>query len=367
MTVTQFQKEFERVAPAAVAWKSDNVGLQIGKESDVITNVLVALDVTPEVIAEAVENKANLIVTHHPLLFHPLRTITHSSRTGSLALSIAENGINLFAAHTNLDSVQWGVNFSLAGTLGLKNVSILSPIKESLTKVAVFVPRDHVETVADAMHDAGAGTFTKYDRCSFRNEGTGTFRGMNDAQPFIGKVGITEKADEIKVEMLCETWKVSSVIKALLAVHPYEEAAYDIYPLNNSNTEYGLGAVGDLPTPVSEKQFLDLVSKKLKAPALRFTKGKGSVKRVAVCGGSGSELIGDALAASADAFVTADVKYHTFQEFEHRIVLVDAGHYETEQVVLPHLADRIDTIINSKQKKSKILITKHSTNPIRYH
>ena len=367
MTVSEFQKEFERITPPAIAWKGDNVGLQIGRGNDVVTNVLVALDVTAEVVTEAVKKKANLIVTHHPLLFHPLKKISPASRVGSIVLQAIENKVNLYAAHTNLDSVRWGVNFSLARLFGLKNISILSPIQESLTKIAVFVPHEHCETVADAMHGMGAGMFSKYDHCSFRTEGMGTFRGMNGAKPFIGSIGKLEKTGETRLEMLCETWKVSSVINAMLAVHPYEEVAYDIYPLNNANTEFGLGAIGNLPSPMNETRFLNLISKKLSTPSLRFSHGKGAITKVAVCGGSGSELIAEAVAHSADAMVTADLKYHTFQEYEDRILLVDAGHFETEQVVLSPLAEQIGAIIHSGKQKSKVFITEKTTNPIRYH
>ncbi len=367
LTIQEFQKKFEAIVPPAVAWKNDNIGLQIGNGADQIKNILVTLDVTKEVVLEAIKKKANLIVSHHPLLFHPLKNISPSTRVGEIVLTAIANNIAVYAAHTNLDSVKSGVNFTLAEIFGLKDVSILSPIKDSLTKIAVFVPRNFAETVAEAMHHAGAGMFSKYDHCSFRTEGTGTFRGMEHAKPFLGTVGYLEKADETRLEMLCETWKISAVLAAVKKVHPYEEIAYDIYPLANRNSEYGLGAIGDLPKPISDQVLLRLVKKKLNAKALRYSKGKQSIKRVAVCGGSGSELITEALMNGADAMITADIKYHTFQDFENKIMLIDAGHYETERVVLPSLAKQIDGIVNMKKKNSKIVFTENTTNPIRYY
>jgi dinuclear metal center YbgI/SA1388 family protein len=363
LTVQEFQNQFESITPPDVAWKGDNVGLQIGRPTDTINKVLVALDVTLDVVHEAVRNKINFIVTHHPLLFHPVKNITPDTRAGNLALFIAEKKINLYAAHTNLDSVQWGVNFCLAETLGLKNVKILSPITESLKKIVVFVPKTHIDQVANAMYDAGAGMFTKYDHCSFRGDGIGTFRGMNTAQPFLGTVGILETASEIRLEMLCESWKVKKVLAAMIHAHPYEEVAYDIYPLTNRNTEYGLGAIGELSNALDEKSFLNRVKRTLKVKMLRYTTGKRSIKKVAVCGGSGSEFIIDAIRQNADAMITADVKYHTFQDCEEKILLIDAGHFETEQIVLPALVKEIKRITGT----TKVYKTKYLTNQVRYY
>lgn len=367
VTVKEFQKEFEKLSPPAIAWKGDNVGLQLGKENSVITNVLVALDATMDIAVEAKKKKANLIVTHHPLLFHPLKNITPRSRIGELVLFLTEEKINVYAAHTNLDSVQWGVNFVLAETLGIKKPKILSPINESLTKIAVFVPQKYVEKVAGAMHNAGAGTFTKYDQCSFRSDGTGTFRGMNDANPFLGEVGKLERAQEVRLEMLCESWKISSVISAMIKAHPYEEVAYDIYPLLNKNTEYGLGAIGDLDKAMDEKTFLSFVKKKLKTASLKYSHGKASIRSVAVCGGSGSEYIRDAIDQGADAMITADLKYHTFQEYEGKILLIDAGHYETEHLVLSHVAQKINGMFKDQKSTGKVFVTEHTTNPVHYY
>ncbi len=364
MRIKDFRKQFEEITPLAIAWKGDTVGLLIGRENDTIQNILIALDVTLDVAKEAVKRKANVIVTHHPLLFHPLKKVASDSRIGEIVLYLIEHKINLYAAHTNLDSVQWGVNFALADTLGLKNTKVLSPLKESLSSISVFVPRDYADIVADAMHGAGGGMFSKYDLCSFRGEGVGTFRGMNNAQPFIGNVGTKESVEEIRLEMLVEQWKTTSVISAMLKAHPYEEVAYNIVPLKNTNSEYGLGAIGSLKTPMKQEAFLSLIKRKLGASAVRYSGKSRLIHHVAVCGGSGAELIGDAVSMQADAMVTSDLKYHTFQDFEQKIVLVDAGHFETEHVVLPILSKKISQIVKQQRHNGKIFITKHRTNPV---
>ncbi|MHB1050862.1 MAG: Nif3-like dinuclear metal center hexameric protein [Bacteroidota bacterium] len=367
MTIQEFQHIFERMTPPEVAWKGDNVGLQIGNEKATIANIIVSLDPTMEAARLAVHHNANLIVTHHPLFFHPIKKISAHTRIGSLALFLARHKINLYSAHTNLDSVQWGVNFVLAKTIGLQNSRVLSPVSGSLNKITVFVPHSHCRKVADAMHAAGAGTFLKYDHCSFRVDGTGTFRGMGDARPHIGTVGTLEEVQECRLEMLCETWKIDGVVAAMKSVHPYEEIAYDLYPLSNPNTEYGLGAIGELKTPMTPQKFLRHLRKAFRTPFLRFTPGASRIiATIAVCGGSGSEFVDEALRQGADAMVTADIKYHTFQEYENRILLVDAGHFETERLVLPALASAIRTIVRQKPASKKISITTHSRNPVHY-
>ncbi len=367
MTFGEFQRTLEEWIPLATAWKGDNSGAQIGRKSSRITNILVALDVTMEVAEEAIRRRANLILTHHPLIFHPLRSLTPDSRAGEIALYVAEQKINLYAAHTNLDYVTGGVSTVMAAKLGLQNVKVLSPLRESVSKVIVFVPASHLESVARAMHDAGGGRFNKYQECSFRSEGVGTFKGMKGARPFIGKEGILERTREVKLEILVEKWNVTRVIGAMIKAHPYEEVAYDIIPLENESRETGLGAVGELPKAVPGRTFLKIVKQKLNVPFLRFAGNAAkSVRRVAVCGGAGSDLVTDAIRQKADAFITADIKYHSFQGAEREILFIDAGHFETEQGILPLLAERAQAIAGSYRSGSKVFITKKNTNSISY-
>ncbi len=367
MTIAAFQQQFERMTPPGTAWNNDNIGLLVGRPGDEIANILVALDVTMDVAKEAVRRKANLIVAHHPVIFQPLRSVTSSSRTGELVMFLIEHGIAVYAAHTNLDSVRHGVSFALAHALGLGNIRVLEPMTETLTKIAVFVPATHADRVAGAMHAAGGGTFTNYEECGFRVEGTGTFKAMHGAQPFIGTVGSLERTPEVRIEMLAERWKVKPVLAAMTKAHPYEEVAYDVYPLENRNTEYGMGAVGDLPKPVDAKTFLAAVKRALGAEGLRYAGGiNRMISRVAVCGGSGSELIGDARANMADAFVTADMKYHAMQEADDTLLLVDGGHYETEHLVLLPLSVTLREIGLSNGARFKTIVTQFTTNPIHF-
>ncbi len=364
----EFQRHIEEWIPPATAWKGDNTGIQVGRPECRVTNILLALDATMEVAHEAVVKKANLIVTHHPLLFQPLRSLTPLTREGEIALFLAERKISLYAAHTNLDYAQGGVSFAMADLLGLGNVRILSPMKGSLVKVVVFVPSGHVEKVAGAMHAAGAGEFTKYEECSFRSEGVGTFKGSEGAKPFIGTKGVLEKTPETKLEMITQTWKLRKVIEAMLAAHPYEEVAYDLISLQNENSEAGLGVIGECAKPISEKHLLSLTKKAFEIPTLRYS-GRISrrIKRIALCGGAGFEALDDAVRQGADAFITSDIKYHGFQKADEDILLIDAGHYETERHVLPLLATRIRSIAQTLHASSRVFITKKNTNSISYY
>ena len=364
----EFQRHIEEWIPLATAWKGDNSGIQIGRPESRVTNVLLALDATMEVAQEAVVKKANLIVTHHPLLFHPLRSLTPLTREGEIALFLAERRISLYAAHTNLDHVQGGVSFAMADLLGLRNVRILVPLQGSFVKLVVYVPSGHIENVAGAMHVAGAGKFTKYEECSFRSEGVGTFKGSEGARPFIGTQGVLEKTPETKLEIIVQTWRLRKVIEAMLAAHPYEEVAYDLIPLQNENSEAGLGVIGECRKAISKEQLLSLTKKAFEIPTLRYSgRINRRIKRIALCGGAGFEAFEDAIDQGADAFITSDIKYHGFQKVNDDILLIDAGHYETERHVLPLLASRIRSIAGALHAPSKVFITKHNTNSISYY
>jgi len=365
MILADIESFFEQWAPRWTAWERDNVGIQIGLRSRKVSNLLIALDVTPRLVEEAVARKTDLIVTHHPLLFRPLSSISDSDPVGSLALSLAEKKIALFSAHTNLDSAAGGVSFTLAHALGIAKPTFLVPLKNTLVKIAVFVPEKHVDAVATAMADSGAGVIGEYQSCSFRMSGKGTFRGSGHSTPAIGKSGRREEVDEFRLEMLVPRSRVTNVVAAMKSVHPYEEAAYDLYTLENGNPNVGMGAIGDLLKPMTLRAFLGHVKRTLHAGSLRFSGSLSqSVKRVAVCGGSGSELVDDALRAKADVFVTADVRYHAFQAADGRIAMVDAGHYETEHVVLNSIADRLRSWANARAEKIVVTLSKQSTNPI---
>lgn len=365
MILADIEKFFEEWAPRWTAWERDNVGIQIGRRSREVSKLLVALDVTPEIIEEAVACKADLIVTHHPLLFRPPSSISDSDPVGALVLSLAEKRIALLSAHTNLDSAAGGVSITLAHALGIATPEFLVPLKNTLVKIAVFVPQHHADAVATAMAESGAGVIGEYQSCSFRISGKGTFRGSEHSTPTIGRRLQLEEVDEVRLEMVAPRARVTAVVAAMKSAHPYDEVAYDLYTLENGNPNFGMGAIGNLAKPMTVRSFLAQVKKTLHAGSLRFAGSLiHTVKRVAVCGGSGSELLEDAIRAGADVFVTADVRYHGFQAASGRIALVDAGHYETEHLVLSSIAERLHSWADAKGEKLMITKAKQSTNPI---
>jgi len=364
MTVADIEEFFNDWAPRWTAWERDNVGLQVGDRSRRVKRILVALDVTPEIVGEAIAKKAELIVSHHPLLFRPPSSITSSDAVGRMVLAMTENKIALFSAHTNLDFAREGVSFSLARALGLENIRFLVPLKDSLVKIAVFVPEAHVESVSDAMATAGGGVIGNYSSCAFRVKGTGTFRGSEVAKPFVGKAQHVETVEEIRLEMIAPRAKSNEVIAAMKLLHPYEEVAYDIYTLENTNPNFGMGALGELRQPTALRPFLTRTKKALSAESVRFVGDvRHRVRKVAVAGGSGSDLLNEAVAAKADVFVTADVRYHTFHDAKGRIALVDAGHWETEHPVLSTIESRLHEMIQRRGETVRVSVTDYSTNP----
>ncbi len=366
MVIADLIQSFEEWAPRWAAWEKDTVGLQIGRGQGRATKVLVALDVTEDIVTEAVARKAELIVSHHPLLFRPPTSITSNDTVGRLVLQLAEHGISLFSAHTNLDFARNGVSTTLAEVLGLCNIRFLSPLKDSLAKIVVFVPEGHSTQVLQAMAQAGAGIIGEYSSCSFGAKGRGSFLGSAASNPSVGRPGTLEAVDETRLEMIAPRARVSDVVAAMKAVHPYEEVAYDVYEVENPNPNFGMGALGELPRPQTLAKFLKDVKRRLGCKALRFTGNPvQKIRTVAVCGGSGSDLISDAVAARADVFVTADVRYHTFQRAAGEIALVDAGHWETEHIILERMADRLRNAGKAARSPLSVFISKKSVNPVR--
>jgi dinuclear metal center YbgI/SA1388 family protein len=350
-TIADVTDALEAWAPPGSAQDYDNVGLQVGDASRTVDTALLALDVTPQVLEEAQEIGADLIVTHHPLLFRPLDGVTADSYVSNLALRLAESETALYSIHTNLDAAPGGVSFALADRLGLTEVGFLDGFDETLYKLAVFVPEDAFDTVREALADAGAGRIGDYEACAFAVEGTGFFKPGANTDPYIGEAGgDVESAQERKLEVEVARWNLGRVLNALHDAHPYDEVAYDLYPVHQSNSQAGLGALGVLPEPEPMPDFLTRVADRLDAGSLRYAGDDESpVERVAVCGGAGSDFIGTALGAGADAYVTADVKYHEFfnvldTDGTPEMALVDPGHYEsealTEALLRDWLADR---------------------------
>ena len=366
MRCNEIIKIIESWAPKQIAWEKDNVGLQVGSTHREIRNILLCLDVNEKVVDEAIKKNCNLIISHHPLLFRPLKKIDiEKDKTSRVVEKLIKKEITLYSAHTNLDFTKDGVSFQLAKKLGLQNQKFLLNQTSNLNKIVVFVPVDYADKVSEAMHLEGAGIIGEYTNCSFRTLGEGTFKGAEKSNPAIGKKNKLEKVEEIKLEVIANSFDVTNIISEMKKVHPYEEVAYDIYPLSNDNVNYGMGVIGELKNEMNVNDFMKLVSKSLKIKNFRFTKGsKSKLKKVAVCGGSGSELLNTAIQNNADAFITADIKYHTFQDAEDKILMIDAGHYETEIFSLDELKKRIEKSLTSK---IKVLKYSGTTNPIVFY
>lgn len=359
-------KIIEDWAPKSIAWEKDNVGLQVGSLQRNIKNILLCLDVDENVVEEALRKNCNLIISHHPLLFRSLKKLDFENDRKSLIIEkLIKHDITLYSAHTNLDFTKDGVSFQLAKKLKLTNQKFLINLSQNQIKLAVFVPVDYADKLTDAMHNAGAGVIGEYQNCSFRMMGTGTFLGSQKSHPKIGVKGKIERVEEVKIEVLVNTFDLNKVIAEMKKIHPYEEVAYDVYPVSNENVNYGMGVIGELEKELSEKEFLDFTARALQIKNFRFSRGKkNKIKKVAVCGGSCSDLIDSAINKDADAFITADIKYHSFQDAENKILLIDAGHYETEIALLDELKNRI---IKSLTDKTKVFKYKGSTNPVVFY
>lgn len=345
-TIADITSALESWAPPGSAQDYDNVGLQVGNARRSVDTGLLALDATPQVLEEADDIGADLIITHHPLLFQSLDGVTADGYVSNLALRLAEAKIGLYSIHTNLDAAPGGVSFALAHRLGLTEVGFLDGYEETLYKLAVFVPEEAFDTVRTALADAGAGHIGEYEACAFAVEGTGFFKPGADTDPHIGEAGgDVEAAQERKLEVEVARWNLGTVMAALQSAHPYEEVAYDLYPVHQKNSRAGLGALGKLDSPQPLPTFLDRVATTLNAGSLRYAgNDESTVERVAVCGGAGSDFIATALGADADAYVTADLKYHEFFDVLDRdgapeMALIDPGHYESEALTEALLRD----------------------------
>lgn len=365
MQVKDIIKAIEAYAPPIYQEGYDNSGLQIGNPNDEAKAVLVSLDFTEAVLDEAIQRGANMIVAHHPLLFSGLKQISGRNYIERIVQKAIKNDINLYACHTNMDNVRNGVNAKIAQKLGLQNTQILSTMGDSLYKLYTYAPADAADKVREALFAAGAGDIGKYHECSFNTPGTGTFRPGQDTNPAIGQSGgARESVNEVKIEVLVDKARRFQVLDALRAAHPYEEVAYEIVALQNTNQDLGAGMVGDLATPMDEQDFLAYIKKNMAAACIRHTPLSGKkVQKVAVCGGSGSFLLKDAMRAGADFFITADFKYHQFFDADGKIVIADIGHYETEQFTGEIFVD----IINRKFPNFATLLSNLSTNPVNYY
>jgi dinuclear metal center YbgI/SA1388 family protein len=353
----------ESWAPRSYQESYDNSGLITGDPSTIVTGILVTLDCIEEVVQEAIETNCNLIVAHHPIVFKGLKKFNGSNYVERTVIKAIKNNVAIYAIHTNLDNVLTGVNKKIGDQIGLKNLKILLPKKDTLAKLTTFIPEGHIEEVMHAIHDAGAGQIGNYKNCSFSVKGTGTFKPVEGANPHIGQTNQQEYVSETRVEVIFQAHLEGQVIQALKRAHPYEEVAYYISQLSNENQEVGSGMVGELDKPMNEKEFLDYLKDKMSLKVIRHTPLLSRpVKKVAFCGGSGSFLLPHAINSGAEVFITADFKYHEFFDADGKIIIADIGHYESEVFTKELLKD----VLMEKFPSFAINFSNKVTNPISY-
>jgi dinuclear metal center YbgI/SA1388 family protein len=353
----------DSAVPLSFQEEYDNSGLHVGSADSEITSALITLDVTEDVLAEAVQKGCNLIISHHPLIFNSLKSITGRTVAERIIKAAIKKDIAIYSAHTNLDALSDGVSRKMAEKLELMNISVLVPLKNKLLKLVTFIPDSHLEKVSDAIFNAGAGKIGNYDKCSFNTQGKGSFRGNEESNPFTGNKGAVHYENETRFETVMFSYLKNDVVSALLETHPYEEVAYDIYALENDNIQVGLGCVGDLKEGVDEKHFLETLSVIFSSEGIKFSKPLAKkIQKVALCGGAGSGFLKEAIASGADAFVTADIKYHTFFDADGKLLIVDIGHFESEKFATEVLND----LITKKFPKFAVRFSEVNTNPINY-
>jgi dinuclear metal center YbgI/SA1388 family protein len=363
MKISEITSFLESVAAPFLQESYDNAGLLTGSSNWDCTGIITTLDATEAVVQEAINKNYNLIVAHHPIIFGGLRKITGKNYVEQTIIAAIKNDIAIYAIHTNLDNVLHGVNAAIADKLGLVNRKILQPKNDTLKKLFTFVPVEFAENVRSAIFNAGGGHISNYSECSFNTAGQGTFKPGEGTNPFTGKRGIRHNEDEIKMEMIFPAWQEKKILAAMIDAHPYEEVAYDIVALDNQNQQVGSGLLGELPEPISETALLELLKQKFNLSVIRHTPWLGKlVKKIALCGGAGSFLIGAAVAAGADFYITGDVKYHEFFDANNRLVIADIGHYESEQFTIDLLFD----ILSQKFPTFAIQKTGVKTNPVHY-
>jgi dinuclear metal center YbgI/SA1388 family protein len=363
MKLNEITSYLDSEIPLAFQESYDNSGLQVGLPEQEITSAIICLDITEKVISEAIKSHCKLLVSHHPLIFNGIKRLTGYTFTERILYEAVKNDIAIYSAHTNLDMLSNGVSRKMADKIGLEKVSVLSPLQNRLLKLVTYIPESHFEKVKNALFQAGAGVIGNYDNCGYAVSGTGSYRGNETTNPFAGEKGKVHFEKEIRFETILFTHLKDKVTKALVEAHPYEEVAYDLYTLENSNIGIGLGCVGILHDPLSEADFLKLIYSVFDAKGIRYSTLTGkTVRKVALCGGSGSSLIFDAIHSGADVYLTADIKYHDFFKTENRILLVDAGHFETEKYSREILKD----LIIKKFPKFAVRFSETNTNPINY-
>ncbi len=363
MVIKDVTDYLEQLAPLHYAEDFDNVGLLTGDYNDPVNGILVTLDCLENVVDEAIEKNCNLIVAFHPIIFKGLKHLRASDYVRKTVVKAIKNDIAIYAVHTAIDVANGGVSYLMASELGLKNITTLTPKKGLIKKLITYVPNDHIHDVKKALFNAGAGSLGNYDECSFSTSGTGTFKGNEKSEPVIGESGTRSTVNEQQLSITYLPHLESKILKALFTSHPYEQVAYEVSTLENTYQNIGMGAIGTLENTLNVDDFLKLLKAVYGSGAVRYSLSrKRNIKTVAVLGGSGAFAIQNAIRAGADAYVTADLKYHDFFQGEN-ILLCDVGHYESEQFT----KNLLQEYLSKKFSSFAILCADARTNPVNYY
>ena len=361
--ISEITDHLETIAPVYFQESYDNAGLLIGDRTLECTGVITCLDATEAVIDEAIAQRCNLLVAHHPIVFRGLKKITGKNYVERTVLKAIKNDVAIYAIHTNLDNIKKGVSGAIAGKIGLKNVEVLQSREQLLKKLITYAPLASAEAVRKAMFDVGGGELGNYSECSFNTEGTGTFKPLEGSDPFVGAVGKRHEEREVKIEVIFPAYLEHTLVQAMKKAHPYEEVAFDIIALGNYLSDVGSGIIGELETPADEPVFLGQLKSAFKLAVVKHTAFTGKkLRKVAVCGGAGSFLIPEAIAAGADIYLTSDIKYHEFFDAEG-MLLADIGHYESEQFTI----DLLYAFLSEKFPNFAVRKTEVNTNPVHYY
>jgi dinuclear metal center YbgI/SA1388 family protein len=363
MKIAAIIAHLEAIAPLSLQESYDNAGLLTGNPGWECAGVLCTLDVTEEVVMEAVQRGVNMVVAHHPIIFGGLKKINGKNYVERTVIAAIKHDIAIYAIHTNLDNILAGVNGRMADRLGLEKRSILAPKAATLKKLFTFVPVAQAEAVKAAIFAAGGGHIGQYSECSFGIAGTGTFKGAAGTHPFVGEPGKRHEEKELKLEVVFPGYLQGAIVRAMIAAHPYEEVAYDVVDLANDHPGIGAGLIGELPQAMPEKDFLAFVKQQFELTVIRHTPLLNKqVKKVSLCGGAGSFLVSKALSAGADVFITGDMKYHEFFDANGRLVIADIGHFESEQFT----TDLLINILQENFTTFAVLKSEVKTNPVQY-
>jgi len=363
-TIAEIIQCIEQFAHPMYQESYDNSGLIVGDASKKVEKVMLALDCIEEVVDEAIRTGCQLIIAHHPIVFKGLKSLTGKNYVERTLLKAIKKDIAIYACHTNLDNVHLGVNSKIAEKLGLTATKVLAPMKNTLKQLYTYAPLSEAENIRQALYRAGAGKIGDYEQCSFNSMGLGTFKPLGEAKPFLGTLNVAHEEKEVKIEVVFPVHAERGLLKALREAHPYEEIAYGLIDIEIPDNDLGAGLIGTLAKPMEEKQFLKMLKSNMKASCVRHTQLLDKkISKVAVCGGSGSFLLKDAIRAGADVFVTADFKYHEFFDAENHLVIADIGHYESEQFTYEIFSE----LLLEKFTTFAVLKTSVDTNPVNYY